>query len=190
MLENLALRQQLAVFKRQQPRPRQQPTTMDDLRQVVKLIVDQFKKNVEDNKLYQVLYKGDGSPQREVFAQRLFYAIADTYCEANNVDLSREPDAGNGPVDFKLSTGYQGRLLVEVKKSNNPALLHGFETQLPAYENSEATNESVYLIIRVAEGESAINDVLALREKRLKEGKKVPDVIVIDARKKASASKR
>jgi hypothetical protein len=30
--------------------------------------------------------------------------------------------------------------------------------------------------------------VLALREKRAKEGKKVPEVVVIDARKKASAS--
>jgi hypothetical protein len=46
------------------------------------------------------------------------------------------------------------------------------------------------LIIRVAESESAIKDVLALRDKRLKESKKVPDVIVIDARKRASASKR
>jgi hypothetical protein len=79
---------------------------------------------------------------------------------------------------------------VEIKKSNNPGLLHGFEVQLPAYEKSEATDESIYLIIRVAESESAIKDVLALRDKRLKESKKVPDVIVIDARKRASASKR
>lgn len=168
----------------------EKPTTMDELRQIVKLIVDQFKKNVEDNKLYQVLYKENGSPQKEVFAQRLFYATADTYCEANNIDLSREPDAGNGPVDFKLSTGYNGRFLVEIKKSNNPDLLHGFERQLPAYEKSEATQESMYLILRVAESESAIKDVFALREKQLQEGKKVPEVVVIDARKKPSASKR
>ena len=167
-----------------------QPKTMDELRQVVKLIVAQFKKNIEDNKLYQVLYKENGSPQKEVFAQRLFYATADTYCEANNVDLSREPDAGNGPVDFKLSTGYKGRLLVEVKKSINSDLLHGFETQLPAYEKSEATEESIYLIIRVAKSESAIKDVLALREKQLQKGNKVPEVIVIDAQKVPSASKR
>jgi hypothetical protein len=168
----------------------QQPKTMDELRGVVGLIVAQFKKNIEDNKLYEVLYNEDGSPRRELFAQRLFFATADTYCEANDVDLSREPDAGSGPVDFKLSTGYNGRLLVEVKKSNNSDLLHGFETQLPAYETSEATHESIYLIIRVADGESAIRDVLALREKRLQEGRKVPDVVVIDARKRPSASKR
>lgn len=79
-----------------------------------------------------MLYKDDGRPQREVFARRLFYATADTYCEANDVDLNQEPDSGNRPMDFKLSTGYRGTLLVEVKKSDNPSLLHGFEVQLPA----------------------------------------------------------
>jgi hypothetical protein len=167
-----------------------QPKSIDDLRNVLKVIVEQFKKNVEQNKLYQVLYNEDGSPRREVFSQRLFFATADTYCEANNVDLSREPDAGNGPVDFKLSRGYKGRILVEVKKSNNPDLIHGFETQLPAYEKSEATDESIYLIMRVAQGDSGIQSVLALRERQVKAGKKVPQVIVIDARKAPSASKK
>jgi hypothetical protein len=166
-----------------------QPKTVSELRDVLRLIISQFKKNVEENKLYQVLY-GDGRPRREEFSQRLFFATADTYCAANNVDLNREPNAGNGPVDFKLSAGYNARILVEVKKSINADLLHGFETQLPAYEQSEATQESIYLIMRVSEGESAMKDVLALREKKMEEGKKVPDVVVIDARKKPSASKR
>ena len=167
-----------------------QPKSVDELRAVLKAIVGQFKKNIEQNKLYQVLYNEDGSPRREVFSQRLFFATADTYCEANNVDLSREPDAGNGPVDFKLSTGYKGRMLVEVKKSNNPYLIHGFKTQLPAYEKSEATEESVYLIMRVTEGESTIKSVLALRKEQVKAGKKVPEVVVIDARRMPSASKK
>ena len=167
-----------------------QPKSIDELRGVVKAIIAQFKKNIEENKLYQVLYKEDKKPRREVFAQRLFYAIADTYCEANDVDLSREPDAGNGPVDFKLSAGYKGRMLVEVKKSSNPDLLHGFETQLPAYEKSEATRESIYLILQMSDSKSAIEDVMALRKKKFIEGKKVPEVVMIDARYQVSASKR
>jgi hypothetical protein len=35
-----------------------------------------------------------------------------------------------------------------------------------------------------------VNDVLALRDKKKTEGLKVPDVVVIDARRKRSASKR
>ena len=166
------------------------PKTTAELMQVLNLIVAQFKKNIEENKLYEVLYGEDGEPRGEVFGQRLFYAIADSYCAANDVDLSREPNPGNGPVDFKLSVGYHGRVLVEIKKSVNPRLLHGFETQLEAYQKAEATENSLYLILRVSDGEAGINDVLALRKAKLKKNLKVPDVVVIDARKKPSASKR
>ena len=169
--------------------PIRKPTTITDLRAVVDLIITQFKKNVEENRLYEFLYKEDGKPKHEVFAQRLFYAVADAYCEANNVDLSREPNAGNGPVDFKLSVGYKGRVLVEVKKSNNSDLAHGFEKQLPEYEKSEATDVSVYLIVRVTEGDSLIKSVLALKKKQLDEGKKVPEILIVDARKNKSASR-
>ena len=106
------------------------------------------------------------------------------------MDISREPDAGNGPVDFKLSVGYEGRVLVEIKKSNNPRLLHGFETQLDAYQKSEVTQESVYLILRVSEKGDGIKDVVAMAEQKKAEGLKIPDVVIVDARKIESASKR
>jgi hypothetical protein len=167
-----------------------QPKTIEELREVVNLILRQFKKNIEQNKLYEMLYDDAGKARHERFAQRLFFAIADSYCEANDVDISREPNAGNGPVDFKLSAGYRGRLLVEIKKSNNPDLLHGFHTQLEAYQRSEATQDSVYLILRVSERQSGVDDVLALRDRKKAEGLNVPEVIVIDARKMPSASKR
>jgi len=166
------------------------PKTIADLRQVLSLIVAQFKKNIEENKLYEVLYGENGRARPEVFSQRLFYAIADTYCNANDVDLTREPNAGNGPVDFKLSGGYKGRVLVEVKKSTNSQLLHGFDVQLDAYQKSEATEESLYLILRVADGQTGIEDVMAVRERKLKEGLRVPDIVVIDARQRPPASKR
>jgi len=149
-----------------------QPKTIEELSSVVRLILARFKKNVEENRLYEFLYGDNGKPKPERFAQRLFYAVADAYCEANDVDLNREPNAGNGPVDFKLSSGYKARLLVEIKKSSNSDLVNGFEKQLPDYEKSEATNESVYLIVRVTEQDSAIKSVIALREKKVKAGKK------------------
>jgi hypothetical protein len=100
------------------------------------------------------------------------------------------PNAGNGPVDFKLSKGYVARILVEIKKSSNSDLLNGFEKQLPEYEKSEATFESIYLIVRVTESDSSINNVIALRAKKLAEGRKAPEIVVVDARKKESASKQ
>jgi len=69
-----------------------------------------------------------------------------------------------------------------LKKSDNPRLLHGFETQLPAYEKSEASERSIYVILRVTESEAGIKDVLTLREKMVAAGRKAPEVVVIDAR--------
>jgi hypothetical protein len=165
------------------------PANIEELRAVVHAVVRQFKKNVEENKLYSFLYRPDGSPHHEVYAQRLFFAVADAYCAANDVALSREPNAGNGPVDFKLSVGYKEQILVEVKKSNNSSLIHGFESQLPEYEKSEATFESIYIIVRINEGENAYKSLSALRQKKLDQGLKVPEIFYIDGRPKKSASK-
>ncbi|MBZ5516680.1 MAG: hypothetical protein LAN62_17890 [Acidobacteriia bacterium] len=166
------------------------PTTLSELRVVVDAIIEQFKRNVEENGLFEVLYDDRGKPRRERFSQRLFYAIADSYCAANNVDISREPDAGSGPVDFKLASAYDARVLVEVKLSSHPRLMHGFETQLPTYQKSEGTEQSVYLIVRVPGSDRVVKNVLKLRDKKQADGQKVADVYVVDARPKKSASKR
>ncbi|MCL4416599.1 MAG: hypothetical protein M1365_07900, partial [Actinobacteria bacterium] len=116
--------------------------SIDDLQNVVNEMIIQFRKNIEVNGLKEHLYiknKFGYKRQHERFSQRLFYATADTYCAANNLDLSREPNAGNGPVDFKVSKGYEGRILVEIKLSSNGKLIAGYKKQLPAYEASEST---------------------------------------------------
>lgn len=166
------------------------PISLSELKEILTSIIKQFRRNIEDNKVYEVLYDGTGKPMHEKYSQLLFYCVADSYCEANNVDISREPNAGNGPVDFKLSTGYQGRILVEVKLSSNSHLIHGFQTQLPAYEKAEATTESIYLIIQVADSDTSIKNVLKMRDEAIGAGHRVPQIVVIDARPHVSASKR
>lgn len=156
----------------------------------VMAIIAQFKKNIEQNGLNEVLFDDSGNARVERYSQRLFYAVADAYCTANGLDLSREPNAGNGPVDFKISKGRPQRFLVELKLSRNPKLVAGFTNQLPAYEASESTKHSAYVIIRVGNAESAIKSVQKLSEQRKRQGKRSPALIVIDARKVPSASKR
>lgn len=167
--------------------------TVDDLEDVVRRIVDQFKRNIEVNGLNEHLYERMGRAYRlrhERYSQLLFYSVADTYCKANNLDVSREPNAGSGPVDFKLSTGYDGRVLVEVKLSSNTRLLHGFERQLPIYEQGEATTRSIYVIIRVTESTAAIDSVRRRADTLARAGQSAPVVIVIDGRRQAPASRR
>ncbi|HEX8283257.1 MAG TPA: hypothetical protein VF588_07870 [Pyrinomonadaceae bacterium] len=162
----------------------------EDLLQIVLTICDKFKDLVENNGLYSLLYDSSGKHKKEEAAQKVFYGIADSYCSANNLDLSREANAGRGPVDFKISKGYKGRVVVEAKLTTNPQLLHGFEVQIEEYKKAEKTRFSVYLVIDVAEGRAT--QVKALK-KRIADSKaaglRVPEVVFVDAKPKKSASK-
>jgi hypothetical protein len=178
-------------FAARYPLPLVQPSppSPEAVLQLVLAIADHFKRLVERNGLNRLLYERSHRLRHETFAQLLFFGIADAFCEANNVDLSREPNAGRGPVDFKVSSGYLSRVLVEVKYSSNRNLRAGFESQLPTYAKSERTSSTIFLIIRTTESTSQIDRVRRARSKALKEGRRVPELVVIDARLKPSASK-
>lgn len=121
--------------------------TVTDVIDVVEKICSQYKVLVEDNGLSKLLYDSTGKPKHESAAQLLFYGIADSYCVANNIDLSPESNAGRGPVDFKLSRGTTDKVIVEVKLTSNPQLKHGIEKQVPIYMAQEKTKKAIYLVI-------------------------------------------
>lgn len=156
---------------------------------VVKEICNQYKVLIEDNGLFKILYNSKNGLHHEKYPQLLFYGIADSYCKANDLDLSAEPNAGRGPVDFKLSKGYNAKVNVEVKYSSNPNLLKGYTKQLPIYDKAEKSSYSIYLVIRTKESTANIENLMELRQKTLKEGKRAPDIVVIDGRLQDSASK-
>lgn len=163
-----------------------------DPAQVLELVIvicNHFRRLVENNGLNRLFYDDQSNLRRETFAQLLFYGIADSYCEANNLDLSRESNAGRGPVDFKVSRGYSSRVTVEVKYSSNPHLRNGFTTQLPIYNEADRTDSSVYLIIRTTESTAVIESVRDLRQQATQQGNRVPEIIVVDGRLHPSASR-
>lgn len=117
-----------------------------DVETVVLKICEQFKALIEDNGLSSLLYDTSGKPKHESAAQLLYFGISDSYCTANNVDLTRESNAGRGPVDFKLSRGLE-KFIVEVKLTSNKQLKHGIEKQVPIYMKQEKTKKALYLIV-------------------------------------------
>lgn len=159
-----------------------------DVYQVVKSICGQFKELVENNGLFAVFYDDQKKLRHERFAQLLFFGIADSYCKSNNLDLSRESNAGRGPVDFKISKGYFARVNVEIKYSSN-SVINGYQKQLPIYNQAEKTKYSIYLVIRTTESDKQIKDLLALKSKEEKNGARVPDIVVVDGRYLKSASR-
>lgn len=93
----------------------------------------------------EILNNDNGNPLNENHSQMLFFGIADSYCKANDIDISRENNNGNGPVDFKLSKGYYNKIVVEIKKSSNSQLSHCYEVQIPIYETRRSWERYIFI---------------------------------------------
>lgn len=159
--------------------------------EIVKIICDKYGDLIENNGLWKFFHNGDGKHKNENFAQMLFYAIAFSYCEANNLDISPETDSGNGPIDFKIGKGFNEKINIETKLSTNTRLLHGYTKQLAIYNKAEKTNQSIFLIIQLYDkDEKRIKAVFDYKNKNENKDNKLPEIIVIDATFRTSASKR
>lgn len=90
----------------------------EDVYELTKKICYQFKYLIEEKGLWKSLYDDNGIPLNENRSQMLFFGIADSYCKANDIDISRKNNNGNGPADFKLSKGYYNKIVVEIQKNN------------------------------------------------------------------------
>jgi hypothetical protein len=166
------------------------PARLDSVHQLVGKILTQFQLLVEQNGLNKELYKENGRPRRESTAQRLFFAIAHSYCRANDVDLSPEIDTGTGRVDFKLSQGFEARVLVEIKLSTNSKILDGYTTQLETYKKSQETMRAYYVVIDVGRMAKKHKELTKLRNDASSKGQPLSDLVFIDGIRKPSASKR
>lgn len=159
------------------------------LAEIVKTIIGQFKKLVEQNGAWELLFQEDRiTPRTERTSQHLFSAVADLYCQINDIDLSPEVNSGNGPVDFKFSHGYCNKVLVELKLSRNPQLMHCLDKQIPIYMKQENTEKAIYLLINVGNDKA----VKAFSEKYYaldSVTREKIELMIVDAKPKESASK-
>ncbi|MDP1546338.1 MAG: hypothetical protein Q8L87_09970 [Anaerolineales bacterium] len=161
--------------------------TQGSLRGVVEEIVRQFKELVENNNLWELLWFGT-SPRHERASQLLFFAVSNMICFVNNTDISPETNSGGGPVDFKFSTGFSGRFLVEIKLSTGK-VVHGYSKQLEIYKSAANTAEAVFLVINVGKMGKKIQTIQKIRQKALDAGQPASEIVVIDARRRRSASR-
>lgn len=161
--------------------------TIEQVFDVVKSICEQFRYLIEDGQLCKLLYDRDGKAKHESAAQLLFYGVASAYCAANNLDLSPESDAGRGPVDFKVSSGFKGKVLVEIKLTSNKNLLKGYQVQLPIYQRSEKSQQGIYLVID--NGGASQERLLTFRDTVAKAKGHTPELFWVDGEPKPSASK-
>jgi len=160
--------------------------TREGLTTGVEEIIDYFADLIEKNRLSEELYHL-GKPKHERSAQRIFFAVASTYCRINRLDISPEANAGAGPVDFKISNGSE-RIVVELKLSTNGKLVQGFTKQTEAYAAAENALGSYYVVLDVGRMGGKLDKVFECKNEAARKGEKVPELKVIDATRRASAS--
>ncbi|HHT7467236.1 TPA: hypothetical protein ACT1U1_004449 [Raoultella ornithinolytica] len=164
--------------------------TLDEVEKLVDEILTQFKDLIENKGLWKEMWADDKKPRKEKAAQRLLFAVAHSYCKANDLDISPEADSGNGPVDFKVSQGFEQKVLVEVKLSSNGKLLHGYEKQLEIYKNGDDTDRAFFVIVDIGHLGEKYQKVQQARVSAVNEGLRASKIIHIDAQQKDSASIR
>ncbi len=142
--------------------------TREELSRIVKEIIGHFRYLVEHNNLWELLWI-DGKPKGERAAQLLFFAVADVFCKANNIEISPETHSGGGPVDFRFSTGYENSIVVEVKRSVG-AVVHGHRSQLEIYKTAARTDAAIFLIIDVGGMGEKLENIKAIRQSKLDRG--------------------
>lgn len=161
----------------------QPPKNDNSFFKIVYEISDTFKNFIENNSGYKLLWDENGKQGKsEEAVQLLFHGIVNNYCIANNIDLTREVNQGRGPVDFRFSTGYQKRILLEIKLIRNTKFWHGLEKQLPKYLEIDNCKEGIFLITaytkkdldKVNEITSRVNEVNRIKDLNIK-------IIKIDA---------
>jgi hypothetical protein len=157
------------------------------LKECVIKIIEQFQFLVEQKGLNKLFWKSKTEPNKEKIVQMIFFAVAYSYCKANNIDINPEMDTGNGNVDFKFSQGFSKRVIVEIKNSYNQNVISGFKTQLEIYKKSEETCFGYYIIVDVGNLGKKYDSLLKLYNA---DDKKKSEIIYVDAELKLSASKR
>ncbi len=159
-----------------------------DVKQVALETISAFRHHVENGNLWEELWIGN-KPKRERAAQLIYYAIADCFCKANNIDISPEANMGGGPVDFKFSAGFDSRVVVELKRSNG-SVKHGYERQLEFYKSASQTDAGIFVVMNYGDLGIKRKQIEYIREQRIARGLVASDIVYIDATKKASSSKR
>lgn len=139
-----------------------------------------LKKVIEDNDGYRLFYI-DGNPLKREEDLQIIYRLT---WFASDFDINRETNNGRGPVDYAISRGSSDKTLVEFKLASNSKLKQNLEKQVEIYENANSTKKSIKVILYFDAIEFT-KTMKILEELKLD---KAPNVILIDAGRKISAS--
>jgi hypothetical protein len=117
-----------------------------------------FKKFIEDNDGYRILYYNNMPIKKEIYIQLLYKLV---WFGAKS-DVSREVNNGRGSVDYKISRGSTDKTLVEFKLASNTKLKANLANQVEIYKKANDTNNSIKVIFYFSQEEKQkVHDILS-----------------------------
>jgi hypothetical protein len=123
-----------------------QPTNDKEMKAFVVALAKYFKHFIEQQKGWELLWdRYYSKPEKAV--QRLMFGIVFQICAVNNVSVDPEVNAGRGPVDFKFSSGFNAKCLLETKLARNTKWIVSVTRQLPTYIVADIGKYGVYLLV-------------------------------------------
>lgn len=172
--------------------PIAESTELWDFAEWVHDLVMKFKDWVEHSAVYESLWTSGGIAQDERAVQAVAYGIFRAFCEAADVDLNKESNAGNGPVDFKFSSGWESRALLEIKLMKSTQLFHGAHKQLPQYMFAESINCGYYVCVGFDDSDLRPERIQRVRSECAAAAQEIGyelRPVFVDARRRPSASR-
>lgn len=140
-----------------------------------------FKNCIENNDGYMLFYVENKPVKRESDLKILFRFV----WYATLLDVNREVNNGRVPVDYKVSYGSKDATLVGFKLASNTNQKRNLEKQLEIYQTANSTEIGIKVIMYFTDEElKKLNKVL--QDLNMQND---PNVVIIDARRKKSASK-
>lgn len=176
--------------------PFQKPTEYeneeDEIYKITLAMCYQFKHLVEHNRLSELFYRNNRTPD-ETDWQLLLYSVADTYKIAGNLDLAitREDNPGVGEIDFHITKGSKANTVIEIKRSTNENLVHGYRMQLSAYMKAERAQSGIFMVIMEKDNIDDIKRKIAEVQVDMKDkGEYIPEIIYVNGMRQYSASSK
>lgn len=164
-----------------------------NIKEFVLALANRFKHAVEEQGGWKLLWNdGNTNHRKEDIVQSLAGMMWRSQCRNANIDINREIETGRGPVDFKFSSGWEARALLEVKHLDSSAFLKGLQKQTLQYLKSEEVYVGVYLVIQYEESKRMDERIIEIQseiELLKRQGKNIEVVFVNASPDKPSASK-
>ena len=154
----------------------------EQIRGVVMRICKHYGRLLERFGLNLLLHNDDEKLRKERFARLLFFGLAETYCQANNLDLSLTQQGGREMVLFKVSRGYKAKIFVSVKYSSNPYLCSQYEEAIEKHQRPDHEEEIIYLVVRTATSAETLEKLRNLQDKAISDDLPFPELMIVDGR--------